>query len=198
MRPSLSRPRGMRPYRSTVFVATEGSVTEVEYLDVLRAYAREDLNVRLVAGACGKSSPRRVLARMREYLKRMAMRPDDQAWLVVDRDAWKPEDLDQLCRWAEDDARYHVAVSNPCFEFWLLLHFEEGVGVSDAEICTARLRKFCPDYSKHLIPGLFTRERIDSAVARAKRGQSRDNWPHACGRTTFHRLVEALLVPVVS
>ncbi len=44
------------------------------------------------------------------------------------KDEWTDDQLSQLNEWAQGADNYGFALSNPKFEFWLLLHFEDGSG----------------------------------------------------------------------
>ena len=67
------------------------------------------------------------------------LKKSDEAWLVVDKDQWTDEQLSQLHQWSLKAKNYGFALSNPKFEFWLLLHFEDGSGVSSSQICSQKL-----------------------------------------------------------
>jgi hypothetical protein len=87
-----------------------------------------------------------------------------------------------------------LALTNPKFEFWLLLHFEDGSGVSGSRSCSDRLKRYLPDYDKGIDSRLFTSGMIAGAIQRAK---LRDNppcidWPRGVGSTVY-RLVEKIL-----
>ena len=71
------------------------------------------------------SAPLRVKKSMEDYLvaRKMDFRPDDEAWLVVDKDNWPDEHLRQLYEWANQKTNYGLALSNPCFEYWILHDF---------------------------------------------------------------------------
>lgn len=76
-----------------------------------------------------------------------------------------------------------------------MLHFEDGVGITNAKQCSERLKKSWPEYDKKIPLGKITRAMITAAVARAKK---RDNpecsdWPRKAGSTTVYRLVEKIL-----
>ncbi len=118
----------------------------------------------------------------------------DEAWLVVDTDNWREEDLMARHAWSETEACYGLAVSSPCFEYWLLLHFETGKGVSDADACVVRLRKHMPHYDKGNLDVGALELGIADAVARARNHDrpSVPDWPRRSG-TTVYRLVEKLV-----
>jgi len=67
---------------------------------------------------------------MRRWLAIARLRASDRAWIVVDADSWPEDQLLELHGWSTEDSRYGLAVSNPKFEFWLLLHFEDGNGAA--------------------------------------------------------------------
>ncbi|HOO47537.1 MAG TPA: RloB family protein, partial [Deltaproteobacteria bacterium] len=137
--------------------------------------------------------PSQVLKRMRKYLKEEALRAGDEAWLVIDKDNWRDEQLTELHQWSKTHDNYGLAVSNPKFEYWLLLHFEDGNDVSSSRDCSDRLSRHLPDYDKgrlavaKFIPG------ITVALERARRKDTLacEGWPRTTG-TTVYRLVEKL------
>jgi hypothetical protein len=140
------------------------------------------------------SSPPQVLKRMRNYLKDADLKPTDEAWLVVDKDQWMDEQLAQLHRWAQTAENYGFALNNPKFEYWLLLHFEDGSGVSSSRACTERLRTYLPNFEKGNVEVEKLRPRIPEAIRRAKQKDTPPctDWPRTTG-TTVYRLVQKLL-----
>jgi hypothetical protein len=141
------------------------------------------------------SAPRHVLKRMEDYLRQQDLKDSDEAWLVVDRDLWTEEQLTQLHAWTQRRANYGLALSNPKFEYWLLLHFEDGTGVKSVQNCIDRLKRHLPDFDKDIDARKITRQGIDDAIRRAK---LRDNplcadWPRTIGGTTVYRLIENIL-----
>jgi hypothetical protein len=134
---------------------------------------------------------------MERRLREEALRSSDEAWLVVDRDTWGVEQLDELHAWSQRSDNYGFALSNPKFEYWLLLHFEDGTGVGTSFECSRRLRRHLPGYDKDVDPRKYPIENRIEAMQRAK---ARDqppciDWPHQPGQTTVYRLVEKLLAP---
>ncbi|HEV2523771.1 MAG TPA: RloB family protein, partial [Gammaproteobacteria bacterium] len=123
------------------------------------------------------------------------LKETDEAWLVVDMDQWSIEQIGQLFAWSQLKENYGLALSNPMFEFWLLLHFEDGNKVTSANECSERLKRHLPEYKKGIDIRKFTVEAIHNAIRRAKQ---RDNppctdWPKTMGVTTVYRLVEKLV-----
>jgi hypothetical protein len=133
---------------------------------------------------------------MERRLKREALKPYDEAWVVVDKDDWTEHQLTQLHTWSRSQANYHFALSNPKFEYWLLLHFEDGEGIASAQDCDKRLKRHIPNYGASYDFSSISQQRISDAVHRAKK---RDNppcqdWPRNPGVTTVYRLVERIAV----
>ena len=119
----------------------------------------------------------------------------DEAWLVVDKDYWQDRDLEQLHKWSQGAENYGFALSNPRFEYWLLLHFEDGTRIGSLRECSIRLKKHLPDYDKNIDIRKITPDMIQDAVRRAR---VRDNppcadWPRKFGSTTVYKLVENIL-----
>ena len=132
---------------------------------------------------------------MEDRLKQKNLENSDEAWLVVDKDQWTDEQLAQLHTWSQSADNYGFALSNPKFEYWLLLHFEDGTNIGSPSECSARLKRHLPDYDKGLDIRKITPDMIEEAIRRAK---IRDNppyvdWPRTFGSTTVYKLVENIL-----
>ncbi len=192
-RRKFQRPLGERRYRKLFVIAVEGAKTEPQYFAVLND-RRSVVRVNCLKGKHGGSPPQ-VLKRMEIHLAREALRASDEAWLVVDKDLWSDEQLAQLHAWSLGHGNYGFALSNPKFEYWLLLHFEDGTGIESSRECSERLKRYLTDYDKGIDSRKITRDMIDQAIRRAK---ARDNppcadWPRNLGGTTVYKLVENII-----
>ena len=80
-----------------------------------------------------ESSPEHVLSTLDGFAQEYLLQEGDQLWLVIDRDSrsWKPRMFAQVARECHRK-NYRLAASNPCFELWLLLHFEDIGGQSSS------------------------------------------------------------------
>ena len=145
-RRKFQRPLGERSYKKLFLIAAEGIKTEPIYFSIFT----DDKSIVQVSCLKGKSdsSPPHVLKRMTEHLSSAGLKSSDEAWLVVDKDHWTDEQLSQLNQWASLQDNYGFALSNPKFEYWLLLHFEEGTGITSSRDCTERLKRWIPNYDK--------------------------------------------------
>jgi hypothetical protein len=107
----------------------------------------------------------------------------DEAWCVVDVDHF---DIDGATKVAER-AGINLAVSDPCFEVWLLLHFTDHTAYAkDGKAACGLLAKHVSGYDKKLDFAAFD-PGVEAAIKRAK-GLEPGN-----PSTDVWKLVEALL-----
>ncbi len=180
---------GKRRYKRMFVLSTEGTVTEPGYFKMFN----NDTTVLHVKVIKNKGSgPITVLREMKRFFREASLRDDDEAWLVIDKDNWTESQLTTMFNWSISDSRYGLAVSNPRFEYWLLLHFEEGNKISSPNNCSDRLKRYLPNYDKviqpdKMIPG------ISEAIRRAEIKDTPPciDWPRNTG-TTVYRLIKSL------
>lgn len=191
-RRDFQRRIGERRYRKLFVLATEGNKTEPEYFDLLQN------NHSVIKVHCLKTkeglAPLALLKKMEHYLKKESLKSSDEAWLVADRDQWDENQLDQLYAWSTTQKNFGFALSNPKFEYWLFLHFEDASGISTSRECSEHLKRHLPEYDKGIDSRKITVEMITDAIRRA---EQRDNnphgtWPKDTG-TTVSRLVRNIL-----
>lgn len=192
-RRKFQRPLGERRYKKLFLIAAEGIKTEPAYFSIFT----DDKSIVQVSTLKGKSkcSPPQVLKRMTDHLQSKGLKLTDEAWLVVDKDQWTDDQLTQLHQWASSKENYGFALSNPKFEYWLLLHFEEGNGIGSSRDCTERLKRWIPDYDKGLDIRKISQLQIENAIGQAKKRDCPpcDDWPRNPGQTTVYRLIENIL-----
>lgn len=137
------------------------------------------------------SAPKYVLQRLKEAEASYELTPMDERWLVLDVDRWPK--LPSIARQAIQ-AGYHLAVSNRCFEVWLLLHFVDEAPATKEELETATKTHVPGYFKKHVPPDPFTRESVDLAIERGRQGDSSNaRWPSKPGTTHVHRLLTSIL-----
>jgi len=69
------------------------------------------------------SSPKHVFNKLkREAKDEFNFNADDELWMIIDTDRWK--NIPEIIQDCNELENMFVAVSNPCFEFWLLLHLK--------------------------------------------------------------------------
>ncbi len=184
-RRSFGRRAPVRSYRKRFVVATEGQETEPQYFSMFNS---KNSTVQVVLlGSKRKTSPGQVFDR----LKKEDIGKNDPAWIVIDRDTWDEEELNQVFNSCKAKG-FKMAMSNPMFEYWLLLHFEDGNGINAGNV-KSRLKAHLPNFTKSHVEVHKIKPGIDDAIIRAER---KDNppcakWPSATN-TTVYRLVKEL------
>jgi hypothetical protein len=171
-RDSLARRKPLREPYPTFLIVCEGVVTEKEYFIDLRNLARIPITLNFRAGGV----PRTLVQIAAEEKKK----PNDfdQIWIVFDVD--RHPDIASALQQAKDND-LPVAMSNPCFELWALLHFQD----QNAHIERADVQRLCrehlPGYAKKL-PTDKLMPHIQGAFARAAELRKR----HARNQTDGH------------
>ena len=180
-------------------IASEGAETEPLYFEELKPLvAGRDaiIRVKLVANPKHKSHPKEVLKRLRAAAKNEGIKPGDELWLIIDKDDWNEADLDEVCEQAMA-LGYFVALSNPCFELWLYLHFQDNQHFIDRHRCQRELGKVFKSYATRGKSGYDTKplmKGIGKAIERAKGIDVRPAapWPKTQA-TRVYLLVDKLL-----
>lgn len=110
-------------------IATEGEKTEKAYIEELIGednYYSSRVHVEVLATSGGVNSPSTVLSRLDSFKKEYKLRSGDELWIMIDRDkkTWKVNELSQV-RTLCGQKNYGFGLTNPCFEFWVLMHLEK-------------------------------------------------------------------------
>ncbi len=133
--PPRTRPSARRDAK-LIIIAAEGTKTEKRYFDDLASFCDNPrIHVEVLERLNAASAPAHVLAQLDAFCRRYAIRRRyDELWLVIDVDRWGERnlsDVSTLC----GQKHYFLAISNPCFELWLLLHLRSlesyEIGIQD-------------------------------------------------------------------
>jgi hypothetical protein len=172
-----------------IVIATEGEQTEKQYFAMLRS---SRVQVRVIPGQSGRSSPQHVLERLDAYRDEFQIGRDDELWLMIDVDRWGNAKLSQVCRDASRKG-YNLAVSNPCFELWIYLHFFDLTGtLMECIEYERRIRAHLGSYNKSNLSVDTLRPWVSDAVRRASQAANIDHlWPGSAG-TDVYRVVEKI------
>ncbi len=194
----LRRRPGTRTEIPRVLVVCEGEKTEAAYFEgVRREFRLSTASITVVGlGADPSYVVERALADASGF---------DEVWCVFDVEAPKPHArLDETIALATGAtgrrANLRCAVSNPCFELWLLLHFQDQHGYLDSDTAQHLLTRCgCGYDTKHKgITFAKVWPTHPDAIRRATeldRRQSADN-PRVRDRnpwTSVHELVTSLI-----
>lgn len=137
-----------------ILVVCEGEVTEPAYVEGFRlAHGATTVRVQVESpGGDPKALVERAAA-LRDKAELEARRARDrnlrfdEVWCVFDVD--RHQRLEEATREA-DRSGIRLAISNPCFELWLLLHFDDQTAHLTPKQARDRLRGHLPGYAKHL------------------------------------------------
>ena len=155
-----------------IYIFTEGSVTEPKYFrEFIQYFKISQAQVKVTDRESTASSPESVIKEMDYYKKSNPFKTKNDIYcMVIDTDRWGKN-----LKVAVDDARqrgYLVALSNPCFEIWLLMHFQD----ADTILKNVNLLKPKADINTQIhsyhINGKNYKDyfrRIDSAVETAEK-----------------------------
>lgn len=178
-----------------VIIATEGKHAEKRYFEIFRKKnTRVHINV-LETQDC-KSAPRYVLKRLKEYKIKYDIQPDDQLWLVIDKDNWEDKHLAEVAQCTKQRC-FNMAVSRPCFEVWLYLHYSDPpatMGNMTGSQIKNELRNLLGSYNEKNFQLELFEPKIDNALTRAEKLDNQSasaRWPTQLG-THVYKLVTAI------
>jgi RloB-like protein len=167
----LRRREPRREPKRRILIVCEGAVTEAGYFKALRAAFRNPLVAVEIddEGGVPKTLVERAVARKRAADRDAKSRRDeflsyDEVWCVFDVDA-HPH-LPDARQQARDNGIF-LAISNPCFELWALLHFQDHTAHIEREDASRRLKRHLPRYEKAL-PFARLHPTYNEAVQRAR------------------------------
>lgn len=190
-----------------IVIASEGKDTERIYF---KALAKEYTNLRVHVHILERSeneqnnsSPEHVLKQLNDYKSKYDLKADDELWLVVDKDRWTEAMLSHVATECSQEVAMHMALSNPCFELWLLLHMEDAASLSPEEqeqwmknrrksknadpYLKVRLRQKMGSYHESSYDALTLIAHIEDAIERARALDKNptDRWPQTLGTRVY-------------
>ena len=206
--PSRRRGRGSlrrrSPYlevRRRLVVFCEGSVTEPGYLKSLeRLHGPQNIATFDILEV---GLPPRKLVEKAKIAKAEAedsAEGDTEYWCVFDVEAPTPHPLIRDAVVMARDNGIRVAVSNPCFELWLLLHYADRTGWLTTAEAVALRGQYDGSTGKGLDGDGYVRRRAE-AVARARKLEAMHrsditDFPHDNPSSGMFKLAEAVEPPI--
>lgn len=126
----MSRLKAIKPWRDAMLfvIACEGEETEIEYFEGLGEKFQNNPRIRIEIverekNSKSKSAPEYVIQTLDKRKKSITLQKTKvEFWAIIDFDSWGVEKLAQIATLSKQK-NYNLAVSNPCFEIWYLLHF---------------------------------------------------------------------------
>ncbi|MCX9025077.1 MAG: RloB family protein [Candidatus Methanoperedens sp.] len=145
IRPYGRRKEGTREIQRVFVIVSEGSDTEPIYFN---RYKRRNCNLTIEVPNNKYTDPVGLVEWARYYIKRkeLDLKGGDKIWCVFDCDSNKNKQLSEACKNAGKDII--ICFSNPSFELWYLLHFDNIQSKIWREEVNVRLTKRIPGYTK--------------------------------------------------
>mgnify|MGYP003418985341 len=113
-------------------IATEGTEREPDYfrlfdgidrikVDIIEPETSDDEDASEKRKA---SSPSKVLEKVKAYISKnqLSAEDGDSLWCVIDVDRWPQKQIEELHAFCAQKDNWHLVISNPCIEIWLLYH----------------------------------------------------------------------------
>lgn len=188
MNPRKEYSRGKKDYQrgnprfpltgKAILIVTEGKITELNYFKALRDRLR--LNATEVVVVHPNGTDPLTLVKEANELRNKRKREAktslvveyDEVWVVFDLEQTHSERRQQAKDAKESGNKLGIrfAESDPCFEFWLLLHEDYTTKpFPDCESVTVRLKEVWPGYSKDGKPSEEFLNKLLTAITNAEK-----------------------------
>jgi hypothetical protein len=156
----LRRKIASRPERKTIVVFCEGEASEPDYINALKRLPNVRGNTAVnIEVATERGVP---LTLVRRAVHRVADDEVDECWCVFDVE-WPRNhpNLNEAMSLA-DEHGIRLAVSNPCFELWLILHFEDQTAFMNTDEAERKSRKLDGRAGKRIDGDTYVQRRNDA------------------------------------
>ena len=149
-----------RKVKPVILIVTEGSQTEPKYFEHYRT-KQTNIDIRVIGSrtTAGETDYVSLIRKAAEYQKQndLSTANGDSIWVIADGDVnynainpvtKKNQQLIKARKMAAS-REIHLIISNPCFEFWYLLHFQYTTKYfKDYSAVRALLVKYLANYEK--------------------------------------------------
>jgi hypothetical protein len=162
-RTKLRRRQAFKTPNKIELIVCEGSSTEPTYFKALRSKLRLSA-VRIEVISPSESEPIKIveqaIAKKKEY---------DKVWCVVDVEIPPHRTLDEAWEKATETGGLELILTNPCIEYWFLLHFKKHTAPLDNNPdAMNKLKEVHPSYRKSRIGFDILYPRTSSAIDHSK------------------------------
>jgi len=213
----LIREGGFKEAEKLFILSFEGTESEKKYFADLRKSEIFNDNglIEIISLKRPKnkgSDPINVKKLLQKAKREYRFKDTDEFWLVIDRDDWESihkHNFDSLVLDCKNEHNFFLAISNPCFEIWLILHLTDITEFSHEEkqkllenkketssknyidIVLGNLQG--RGYNKRPNPNIFL-PKTRLAIERAKElDNKKEDYPSGLGSHVY-KLVEKLII----
>ena len=182
-----------------IVIATEGEKTEPTYFrDLQLQYRNPRIHVEILKRKTSSSSPAHVLKQLKTFKSKKKLNLYDELWMIIDFDKWPVQNLENVAAQCIQ-SRFLLAVSNPCFEIWLLLHLREitnnnHLRLDNSDKIEREIRNILGFYNKNNLDTSNFLPHLDEAINRAKALDitPSSRWPNDLG-THVYKVAEKII-----
>lgn len=162
------RGRNERSTKRFILIGTEGkNKTEIGYFN---QFNRIQKNFRVRFSSGNSTDSMGIVADIKRTRAKLKFHAGDLAFAVFDADLWgtRGKQIQQAINYAEKQ-EIKVILSNPCFEVWFVLHFEDGRAPYDSsDKVIDKLKQYVPDYEKSRDMFEVLHGNMEKAISRAE------------------------------
>jgi hypothetical protein len=163
----LKRRVAVRPEKRTIVVHCEGEASEPDYLNGLKRlpHIKENIAITIEIDP-GHGVPLTLVERA--VARKESDEEVDELWCVFDVEA--PRKHPNLAKAVRLAAAHDIrlAISNPCFELWLILHSQDQTAFLTSEAAERQSRRIDGRKGKRIDPAFY----LDHRRAAARRAQA--------------------------
>lgn len=156
-----------RQENEVILIVCEGKTTEKNYLNRLKDFfSLSNVSINIISGK--DSDPLKIVKFAKEKSKENSY---DKIYCVFDKDTHSTFNrAKQKC----EKYKFEAIISNPCFEFWILLHFTYttksfATNSPCDELINICLKKYIKDYTKNYNFTNIIQQNLDTAIANTKK-----------------------------
>lgn len=200
----LSRQQAGRKRKPRVLVVCEGSKTEPIYIEGISSLSKEAVyQLQIIPMGASPKTLVEEAVRVKKDAEKLARRDGDPNLLF--ESVWVVFDVDEHpnLKEAQVQARgnnIEMAISNPCFELWLLLHFRDQAAYIERDVALKQLTKEMPGYKKSALSidrilGRYAAARARAEKLKVKHENDGTAFPHDNPSSGIWELVECLRCP---
>ncbi|MCP4704182.1 MAG: RloB domain-containing protein [candidate division Zixibacteria bacterium] len=195
-----------------IVIATEGNHTEPKYFKDMASpeyYRNSRIHVEILDRLTTDSAPEHVMNMLDQFKREFRLNKYDELWMVIDVDRWGKKKLSSIAAQCLQK-NYSLAVSNPCFELWLLLHLKslaDYTPVELAEFVENKKENHRTRLEKELVKllGSFSKKNPDmtrflpyvkTAIDRARKLDTspEHRWPNSLGSRVYLLAEKIILI----
>ena len=204
----LKRKSGIKKPHKLLVIASEGKYPEENYFNVLKnIYKKPTVYLHFIERKNDRSAPKHIITLLDKFKRIYNYRKNlDEFWILFDTDRWTQRNISSIAKECKQKC-YKMAVSNPCFEIWILLHIkdvteysEEIIGlleknkkVNSKNYIEAELSNLMNGYKKRNFDCNKIISNTEDAIKNAKKINTiSSRWPNKIG-THVYRLIQEII-----